>query len=363
MTPPTSLSKALAALKAARCPEDVFGAAPDGLKDGYRDWAKRCHPDNNLRAKKAAEEAFALLTKVYAEAEAKVKRGCYGDLKPSTLATFRTKTASYAVTHKVGATDIADLYEGASDKGTPVLVKVCRAPLNSDLMKVEADILAALPAALDPKHTAYFPNLLDSFEAALAGNIKVRVNVFSAMEGMVSLAAVRKAYPAGLDPKDAAWMWNRMLEALHLLHVEGWIHANVTPDAFLIHPDTHAGCLVDLCYAIKAGSKAKAISPPWKQLYPSELLAKQPLDYSADVFMAAHCMAHLLGAETGSAKLPKGTPIAIAGLLWGCWLGKAHRTAAAKDLHASFKEVRKGLGWPKGFRPFTMPTAASVHSV
>jgi hypothetical protein len=364
VTPPTTIPKALAALKAARCPEDILGREAVGIKDLYRDWAKRVHPDTASTAalKLKAEEAFHLLTKLHDQADAKVARGTYGDMKPSILATLSTKTATYDLTEVLSTGDIADVY-GGECKGKPVWAKVCRAPVNNDLMKAEADLLASVPATFSkPELAAYYPTLLDSFEVQV-GKTKRRANVFAPLpDGAVSLAEVRRAYPDGLDPKAAAWMWNRLLEALHLSHVAGYVHANVTPDRVYIVPDSHVGIVTDLCYAVKIGSPARAISPAYKGCYPEELLAKRPLDASTDLYMAAHCMNGLLGADVGSRRIPAGTPVAIAGLLRACWLGRAHRTSSAKELHAAFKEVRRGLRWPKGFLPFTMtpPAVAAV---
>lgn len=361
---PSTIPKALQALKDARYPEAIFGEYPAEVQSVYRRWAKVVHEDkaSTARLKGLAHEAFLLLSALLAQAESKVSRGTYGDLKPSVMATFRTKTAAYELTGLISHGEIADLYE-ATVGGKACVVKVGRAPLNNDLLKAEADLLASLPAKLaKPEQATFFPTLLDSFETQ-QGTMKLRANVFAAPTGdtpTVSLATVRAAHPKGLDPKDAAWMWNRLLEALHLLHLEGYVHGNVTPDRFLINPDTHRGMLIDFCYAVKTGSKGKAISPAWKGIYPEELLAKKGLDGSSDVYMAAQCMHHLLGGEIGKAKMPGGIPVAIAGLLRACWLGRAHRTKTAQDVHKAFKVVRDGLRWPKGFRPFVMPPAAAA---
>ena len=54
-----------------------------------------------------------------------------------------------------------------------------------------------------------------------------------------SLAQVHAAYPRGLDPRDAAWMWRRLLVALGTVHAAGVVHGAVLPDHVLIHPDLH----------------------------------------------------------------------------------------------------------------------------
>ncbi len=361
MTPPTTIPKALEVLRAAKCPEDILGPRAADIKDVHRDWAKRVHPDVTRTAslKVKADEAFKLLAKWLTEAESKVDRGTYGNMKPSIIATLRTKTAAYQLRTVVRAEPAADIYDGSREADDiSVVVRLSRTPATNDLIKAEADVLAGLPASFEkPEHAAYYPTLLDSFEVSI-GTTKRRANVTTPLPvGAISLAEVRSAYPK-LDPKDAAWMWNRLLEGLHLLHAYGYVHANVTPDRIYVVPDSHAGIITDLGYAVKVGAPARAISPAYKAIYPDELLAKRPLDPSADLYMAAHIMNHLLGAELGSRRIPAGTPVAIAGLMRACWLGRAHRTTSAKELYTAFKEVRRGLNWPKAFRPFSMPAAA-----
>lgn len=355
---PRTIPAALKALTAARWPEAVFGHDAACVQDQFRAWAKIVHEDRATAAQKPqAHEAFLLLTKLHDEALSKIGRGTYGDCRPTVTAVLRTKTVAYSLTSLIRSDDISDLYEATSDgaPSAPLVVKVVRDPRNNDLMKNEADVLASVPAKLaKPEHAKYFPDLRDSFEAAF-GKVKRRVNVFALTAGSVSLRQVRTAYPAGLDVKDAAWMWNRQLEALHLLHCQGYVHGAVTPDRFYIVPSTHEGFLVDFCCTVKAGQKVRAISPAWRQFYPAEVAAKVPVDFSSDLFMSASCMAYLLGATTRPQIAPNGTPLAIAGLMRSCWLGKAHRGDSAKQLYSDFKEVRKGLRWKKEFRPFALP--------
>lgn len=355
---PSSISSCLAALQSARCPEDIFGADGSGLKDAYREWAKAVHEDAvPPEQKKIAHEAFILLTKWLGLAEDKALRGTYGDNKPTVLAAFKTKTAAYSVHSLVLEGDIADIYDGADVGGKKLIVKVCRSPKNNDLMKNEANILAALPAGLSkPEHSSYFPNLIDSFEAQ-NGPAKVRVNVFDGMDDHISVQDILKAYPRGINIKDAAWIFNRMLEAAHLAHTQEIIHASITPDRFFVSPSRHTGVLTDFCYSVKCDGVARAYSPAFKDLYPPELFSKKPLDFGADLYMIARIMNLLIGGD--GVNVPAGTPAAVAGLLRACWLGRAHRNKSAKQVHASFKEIRTALKWKKEFRPFPWPVKAS----
>lgn len=357
MNMPPTVHGALAALKDAKCPEDIFGDDPDDIAGWWRSWAQIVHEDRvRVEHKAVAHEAFLLLTKIYDEAKAKVANKTFGDRKPLIMAVLKTKTAAYSLYSLISKGDIADIYRGTSDSGIEVLVKVGRSPANNDLMKNEADILTSVLKATDPKLYAYFPTLVDSFEMEDVGKTRKRVNVFEYIPDTVSLDDVNKSYPDGIEAADAAWMWNRMLESLHLLHEQGYIHGAVTPDRFLIVPETHRGILIDFCYAVKTGSLVKAISPKWKKNYPEEILSKKSVDNSTDVYMASYCMNHILGGI--GQNVPSKTPMQIKGLLKASWLGKAHRIQDVYELHEDFNKVLRKLFGPKKFRHFQMPVMA-----
>lgn len=54
-----------------------------------------------------------------------------------------------------------------------------------------------------------------------------------------SLAALHARFPQGLDPRHAVWIWRRMLDVLHFLHMEDWTHGDVRPEHALVHPENH----------------------------------------------------------------------------------------------------------------------------
>lgn len=342
---PSTVNEAFDALKNARYCESIFGNK-DEVTDNFRLWAKIVHEDKvSTKYKDIAHQAFILLKKLYDQAEEKIKNGTYGDKKPLVIATLRTKTVSYNLFSLIQSGDIADLYEAKNNNDVSVLVKICRNPANNDLMKNEADILAKLPAEIDPKHNGYFPNLLDSFELGI-GKIKNRVNVFNCLKDGVSLFQVNESYKNTLDPRDAAWMWNRMLESLHLLHINGYVHGALTPDRFIIIPETHQGMLIDFCYSVKNNGTVKAISKKWENFYPAEILNKKGVDESTDIYMAAKCLKYILKDNM---------PPTVNNLLKACMLGKAHRIKSSKVLYEDFKITLRRLYGKRTFRKFNFP--------
>jgi len=206
---------------------------------------------------------------------------------------------------------------------------------------------------------AHIPELLDSFELRDA-KVKKRVNVLAAVDGGFTLAQIHDAYPAGIDLRDAAWMWNRLLGALLAAHQSNIVHGAVLPEHFLVFPKTHNGILLDWSYAVKPGVFIRAISPGRREFYPPEVFAKKPAQFGTDLYMAAMCLLHLIGGKTAFRTFPGTIHASVRGLLRSCWLGQAHRPQDVWQLFEDFGGLLKALYGPKKFRHFAMPDPAST---
>ncbi len=199
----------------------------------------------------------------------------------------------------------------------------------------------------------HIPALLNSFELR-DGKVKKRVNVLAYTEECYTLAQVHEAYPDGIDLRDAAWMFNRLLGALVAAHRSNIVHGAVLPEHVLIFPKDHNAILLDWSYAVKPGIPIKAISPGRRTFYPPEIFLKKPATFSVDLYMAAFCLFFLVGGDKAAIPTP------IRGLLRSCWLGVAHRPGNAWELFEEFGKLLKALYGPKKFRHFVMPELASV---
>lgn len=337
----------------AACPEDVFGALSGdksvALRSEVRAWLMAVHPD-----KGGTEETFIEFQRWQKKAEEKIKAGTYGD-RASEKTIITSKGDTYSIGSLCASGDIADVFHGKNEAGKRVVLKIVRNAANNDLMLAEQAALKSLKADLKAVklHT---PDLMDSFEVKQGGT-KRRVNVFRWLEGYFTLRKVREAYRTGLDIRDAAWMWNRLLGALAGAHASGIVHGAVTPDNFMVCPqvpkdERHNGVLVDWCFAVKEGQKVKAMSPPWRDCYPQEIPLKMAVDPSTDIYMAAKCMIYLV-AQNSSA-----IPRRINGLLQACLLAQRNRLSDAAEVHKEFSEILVALYGPRTFREFEMPPKA-----
>jgi len=192
--------------EAVRRIENAHSFEELGDERAYRKLAKLVHPDAAAAAESAAATAaFARLARLFAE------RGG---------TELRTPQAVYRVGGRVASGDIADL---AAVDGNRALLKVPRRPADNDLMTAEADALRRLWRDGDPKYRPYAPRLLESFVHEDAARNRRRVNVVERLNGFVPLSRITTA----IDPRDAAWMWRRLLVGLGWAHRAGVVHGAI----------------------------------------------------------------------------------------------------------------------------------------
>jgi serine/threonine protein kinase len=345
-------------LRNATEPVDVFGALvgdqPAALKRRYRELVTIAHPDRNQGSIDVANEACKTLQKLYVVGQRQIAQGVYG-LAPRLRAT--TKLREYVGYAAPIQGDLCELFP-AEAAGDSVLLKVTRLARNNDLLQAEAQTLRKIDRALERQQTrAHFPRLVEHFLLRTAAGDQRHTNVLRAETGYVSLADVLRAYPNGLAAADAAWMFNRILTALGIAHSLGIVHGAVVPAHVLVRPDDHNGMLIDWCYSVPIGEPLKAIAPPYAADYPPEVRAKQPATPATDMYMAARCMARLLGGHPATLELPNSVPRPIRALLSACLLPSAQRRADdAWHIFDDFHEILGRLYGPPQFRPFHMPS-------
>jgi hypothetical protein len=312
---PMTTAAAIAMIEAAAGPGDLFG--PDAGRS-YRRLARLTHPDTRPGDHRAAA-AFAKLADLW-------RQRYLGDR--GTLA---------------ARGDLANLYR--TGRG---LLKVARDPADNDLMDAEAAALACIRGNVDVTFGAYFPVLAQTQRLVdPRSGAERRANLIGELAGFVSLARVGAAFGGGIDPRDAAWMWRRLLVALGAAHRAGVVHGAVLPEHVLIHPAEHGLVLIDWCYSGRPPYRLPAIVARHRDRYPPEVLAGQPAGPDADIWLATYCMTELTGDRL---------PAPLAAFARGCLLASPRRRP--QDAWALLHELDELLGRLYGarkFRPFAIP--------
>ncbi|GAA2701650.1 serine/threonine protein kinase [Micromonospora olivasterospora] len=318
--------EAIRLVAAARTDADLFGT--DAPARRYRELVAALHPDRlgavDDRVRADATDAFVRVTTRWRAGRDVVLGG------------YRLGPLAH-----VG--DLADLYDVGADR----LLKLPRDPADNDLMAREAHALRTIEERGDPRHLPYVPRLVDSFRHRdAATGAERRINVLAAASNLHSLDEVRRAYPDGLDARDAAWMWRRLLVALGLAHRAGVVHGAVLPRHVLIEPDAHGVVLVDWCLSAVDGGTVPALVPGHEDWYPPEVPARRPCGPGTDLTMAARCMTWLMADRA---------PRELRAFAAGC----ARPTLRARPddawrLLGELDEVLERLYGPRTFRPLTL---------
>jgi hypothetical protein len=179
------------------------------------------------------------------------------------------------------------------------------------------------------------------------------------IDELYTLAEVRAAYPDGLDGRDVAWVWRRLLSVLGFVHAQGVVHAAVLPMHVLIEPRGHKLVLIDWCCAVDDAvrrPRPPAILTggyvPW---FKREGGTRHPATPALDIAFAARCMLDLLGGDPLEATFPASVEPALQRYFQRC-LGESPATqAGAWKLLDDFDRLIELLWGPRTFRPLVMP--------
>ncbi|MBQ0978558.1 serine/threonine protein kinase [Micromonospora sp. M61] len=310
---------------AARTDADLFGTDQPARR--YRELVAALHPDRlpaDPAVRAEAVDAFIHVTTRWQARQVTV------------LGDYRLRAPAHSG-------DLADLY----DVGDGRLLKLPRRPADNDLMAREAHALHTIAERGDPRYLPYVPRLVDEFpHRDAATGAERRINVLATEPGLHDLDEVRRAYPDGLDARDVAWMWRRLLVALGLAHSAGIVHGAVLPRHVLIEPAAHGVVLIDWCFSAPIGTTIPAMVPGQEDWYPPEVFRKRPCGPGTDIWMATRCMTWLLNRHA---------PRELLTFAQGC----RHRFLADRPddawrLLREFDQVLDRLYGPRTFRPFTL---------
>ncbi|WP_156756130.1 protein kinase family protein [Actinokineospora pegani] len=299
----------------------------------YRALASVLHPDVTGEGDARAHAASAELTRMHHE----WTRGATVEL--------RTATGVYRIGEPFAVGSVANVYETDG----PHVVKVVRDPVLNPLLHGEWDALRTFERFTD-RHRwlrPYYPRLLDS-----SGGLDRGERAFTVLDplvdGFVTLADVRRAFPRGLDGRDYAWMHRRLLKALAGAHGLGLVHGAVTAENVLVHPEEHGIVLAGWSFAVETGQRLLATSKSIS--YPPEVLGGEPVTAATDVHMAHTLMLDLLAAgEKRQAMFAR-----------GCTQDRPSRRPDAVDLLGEYDELLEDLYGARVFRPFALPATTGA---
>jgi hypothetical protein len=346
-------------------PEDVFGQLVESEADPlpalrriYRSLVKATHPDvyHSTDERLLAQTAFRQLTEWFDKAQEKVKTGRYGGRNTTIL---RTNHRYYEIEVDFRKDAIFNHYPCTfKEDGREVnaLLRVTRDPRNNDYAANEVRVLQILGSSKDwTKFSPYFPGLIDAFVYDDGSSLR-QAAIFIEHKDWYSLQEVRQRYATGIDPRDMAWMWRRVLVALGFAHTNSVIHGAVLPPNIWIQPEQHGVMLMNWFHAVRSetGDSLSHIDPDFAAWYPQEIHNHEAPTFGTDIRMSAKLMIHLLGGDAERNSIPDSIPHALRMFLKGSVLPGKRTPQDAWALLQEFDDLLYRLWGERKFHPFTM---------
>ncbi len=165
----------------------------------------------------------------------------------------------YHLIQLLGNGEVSQVYLAQRIGMMPFLatIKLSSSSAAARLYAREAEVLRELHAAQNGAASAYGFQHLPSIvsQGVVEGGSGRHALVMRHANGFWgSLEAMNARFPKGIDPRHAVWIWRRMLDVLHFIHVQGWSHGDVRPEHALVHPAAHGIRLIGWASAKKGAS-------------------------------------------------------------------------------------------------------------
>ncbi len=357
---------------------DVFGPLSSGdlaekkrlLKRQYAILAKMTHPDRVAATDVVlATEVFAQLSTLYRRALEALEAGVYDNsfitarsgVSPNTKVSLSAGAATYHIDvepYREG--DFSNIHLGQSADGAAIFAKIAADPTMNPYLVSEASVLTHARGLTAMKGVLPFlPKLLDSVILTEARNEQYRVNLYAYKPGFVSLTHIKDAYPGGLPPEDAAWIWRRVLGQTLAASMMGFVHGAIVPDHVLVNPVTHEPLHIGWAHAIERpaerNAKLTTVIDRWRDWYPPEVFAREVPSHQTDLYMAGKTMVYLLGGDVARDRFPSHVPKEVVHIVQRCLETKVERRPRdAFVLMREFTNVIQKL-WGRTYRPLRLP--------
>jgi hypothetical protein len=271
---------------------------------------------------------------------------------------------SYRVEGRLAIGSVCNIYRCRFRKGSREvegIFKIARDARANEWVTNEAQALSVLhePAGGE-KFKPFLPELEHSLALESSGSAAPRLaNVLRmhpeirSPDELYTLAEVRQAYPRGLDARDVAWIWRRLLSILGYVHSVGVVHGAVLPMHVLIEPREHKLVLIDWCCAThpRAAARPVGVMGGFGDWYKRDGAARRPPTASLDIAFGARCMVHLAGGDPLDLKFPDGVEPGFQRHLARC----ADGANDAWKLLDDFDKLIEALWGPRQFRELKMP--------
>lgn len=241
--------------------------------------------------------------------------------------------------------------------------KIARDPRVNDLIENEARFLRRLHAAADAERfNAFLPAIEESFRFGEGASARRQANILRmhpeirSPDELYSLAEIKAQYPGGLDPRDVAWVWRRLLSVIGHVHAHDIVHTQVLPMHVLVEPRDHKLVLIDWCCAQSLVEKRAPtiISGGYRPWYNRAGGATESATRGLDIDFAARCMIDLMGGDPITETFPANLDPALQRYFQRCLAATSPASTDAFRLLADFDHLIETLWGPRKYRPLEL---------
>ena len=311
-----------------------FDLFKTGTKKELRGLLKLAHPDLHPDDQTKAEKAFIHINSLW-----NLKNGT-GTTKPTTATSSSniiTKKGEYHHLKTVRKSNGIETYKGIDSNGNLVFLLVSTHPKIGEMLIAGVKNLKTVKSNLTDLYTEFFPDTTDAFRIAQNGK-KLFGIVQTLPEKNYSLREVLEDYPEGIDGRDIAWIYRRMLVSVGNMHDANIGHGAPTLDAFLINPATHDLQLTDWQFSKELTNDISMVTDDIKHHYVTDKVITREKDLQ-------------ILTETAIKLMNKTTPKQIQAFLKGM---RRYPTAYAQEALQEFDEILKEVYGPRTFHEFKM---------
>lgn len=309
-----------------------------GTKKELRGLLKLAHPDLHPDNKVKAEKAFIHINSLW-----NLRNASTSNARPTTSSTSSniiTKKNEYHHLKTVRKSNGVETYRGIDSNGNVAFLLVSTHPKIGEMLMEGVKNLKTVKSNLTDLYKEFFPDTTDAFRIAQDGR-KLFGITQTLPEKNYTLREVLEDYPEGIDGRDVAWIYRRMLVAVGNMHDANIGHGAPTLDAFLINPDTHDLQLTDWQFSKELGADINMVTNDIKHHYEADKVITRQKDL------------RILTA-TALTLIDKNTPRQLKAFLKGM---KRYPTEYAQEALHEFDEILKEVYGPRTFHEFKMRRA------
>ncbi len=322
--------------------QELFGKNEKRAKNIYRRYARMVHPDMfSLDNEKAqAEKSFKKLNNLW-DTYCHKSGSIPSPAKPKKN-TIKTRKREYSLGEKVEGDPFYNRFNATYDDGhIPVMALITANNTDSDLAENHIEKIQEIKDKVSPDYLGFYPHFVEAFKYTDGGTTHQGI-IQTRHDEFVPFSEIMEKYPNGINGRNLAWIFKRMLVAVGNVHEIGLVHGAIGLDSFYVNAPDHGVILDDWQYARHNGETLVAVPEKLRSEYPEKYLKKAELSHSLDINLCAKLALKLLSDDE-----PKQLRIFLKVCL-------KEKTMTAKELLYEFNLLLERLYGPPKFSVLTL---------